>query len=148
MDIEVSPPQQEPVARTPRPFSEIPPLWLGLPHMNEHFFAGELVHASALNTVLGVAVYTLAGAAAVVIVGLLQNVLRQTQYPSAIQTTTLVVGCLTLFITPLTFYLNTGMNYLGALVFGGKGKFNDQAYLASLFVVPIGLVSSAISSSA
>src|SRR5512142_2132251 len=41
----------------PRPFWEIPPLWLQLPHMDKSFFAAEMPHTSNLNTFLSVLVY-------------------------------------------------------------------------------------------
>ncbi len=129
----------------PRPFSEIPPLWMQLPRMDRQFFAGELQHTSPLNTFFGVAIYSVIGTLAVLLVSVLQRLTRPSELPPGVENVALVIGCLMLFITPISFYLNSGLNYLSALVFGGKGKFNEQAYLASLFFVPIGIVSSVIS---
>ncbi len=130
--------------KDPRPFSEIPPLWLRLPHMDQPFFAAEQPRSSALNTVLGVAVYAIVGTVVVLVVSLLQGLVRPSQ-PRESAAFILGLSCMTLIVTPISFYLNAGLNYLSALVFGGKGKFNDQAYLASLFFVPIGIIASVLS---
>ena len=53
--------------------------------------------------------------------------------------------CGGLFGTLLGFYLGNGVIYLGARIFGGGGDFGTQTYLQSLFVVPIGIVSSVLS---
>ena len=133
-----------PIQTTPRRFDEIPGLWLQLPHMDQAFFAAEAPHASALNTFLAVMIYSVVATVAVVLVSLLQPPVGGAGTSSNVRTATLLVGSLTLFITPISFYLNTVVTYLAASIFGGKGKFSDQAYLASLFIVPIGFVSSLI----
>ncbi|MFN2304805.1 MAG: YIP1 family protein, partial [Anaerolineales bacterium] len=48
--------------------------------------------------------------------------------------------CLGLVITPLSFYLNNGIAFVSALIFGGKGKYSSQTYLDSLYYVPLGLL--------
>ena len=129
---------------TPRPFSEIPALWLQLPHMTQAFFAAEAPHASSLNTFLSVAVYSVMATVIAVLVAFLRELLMPSEYSSVVQRAAFITGCLLLFIAPVSFYLNAGLNYLGALVFGGKGRFSEQAYLASLFFVPVGMLSSMI----
>jgi hypothetical protein len=37
----------------------------------------------------------------------------------------------------VTFYVTSGLTYLGARVFGGNGSFGTQTYLASLSTVPM-----------
>ena len=49
--------------------------------------------------------------------------------------------CSALIGTLIGFYLSNGLVYLGARIFGGTGDFTTQAYLASLFAVPVGIVS-------
>jgi hypothetical protein len=44
-------------------------------------------------------------------------------------------------MTPVSFYLTNGLTYLGARILGGSGEFKTQAYLFSLFFVPLGIVS-------
>jgi hypothetical protein len=49
--------------------------------------------------------------------------------------------CSALIGTLIGFYLSNGLVYLGARIFGGTGDSTTQAYLASLFAVPVGIVS-------
>ena len=137
-------PQPVPPQNNPRPFSEIPPLWLRLPRMDQEFFAAEQPHASLGNTLLGVAVYTAVATVVVLLVLGIESITRPALTSGEPLWFILLFGCAMVFITPVSFYLNTGLNYVAALVFGGRGRFNDQAYLASLFIVPIGIVSSIV----
>ncbi len=128
----------------PRPFSEIPPLWLRLLHMDQPFFAAEQPHSSGSNTVLGVAILAIIETIVVLVIFFLDGLLQPGQ--SRLSTFLILsLGCFSIFGVPLGFYLNTGLEYFAALAFGGKGKFNDQAYLSSLFFVPIGTLASALS---
>jgi hypothetical protein len=54
----------------------------------------------------------------------------------------LFLCCFDIFVPPVLFYLDNGITFVSALIFGGKGNFVSQAYLESLFVVPLGLISS------
>lgn len=143
-----------PAQNTPRPFKEIPGLWLRFIQMTEAFFTNELPHASIQNTVISVMSYTGISTVLIVIQSLLGNLFNLTPLSSAMDPTqaasfarsiTIFLCCFTIIGTPLSFYLNSGITYVSALIFGGKGKFTSQAYLTSLFFVPLGLISSLVS---
>ncbi len=129
-----------PTQAEPRPFHEIPPLWLRLPEMNESFFSEEVPHSNDLSTFLGVAVYACLATACVVFTTLLRSLFLPNQGPSIIGVAVLTGACITLIGSPIAFYLNTGINYLSAMVFGGKGTFGAQAYLHSIYFVPLGVI--------
>jgi hypothetical protein len=144
--------EEQPVTseNTPRPFIEIPKLWFQLNQMSESFFAKEISHASATNTFFGVLTYTAISTTISVFLSLLRSITNSFTNSSATQvaslgTTVLFLCCLGIIITPISFYLNNGITYASALIFGGKGKFVSQTYLGSLFFVPIGLISSLLS---
>lgn len=132
---------------TPRPFIEIPKLWLQIGQMTEDFFAKEILHASATNTLYGVLIFT--GISTLIsifqsLTGAAVNFFTKSSIP---QTTNLITSllflcCYGVIVTPVSFYLNNGINYIVALIFGGKGKFNSQAYISSLYFMPLGLIAS------
>jgi len=145
--------EEQPVSLTnsPRPFSEIPALWLRLGQMTEAFFAAEYPRTSAANTIFGVLAYTAISTTLAVIQSLLGGIINYATAPSAAQgtqfatiygTSIVFVCCFGLIVTPIGFYLNNGITYIGALIFGGKGSYNSQAYLSSLFLAPLGFISS------
>jgi hypothetical protein len=144
--------QSTPNENAPRPFREIPGLWIRFWQMTDSFFQNELSRVSVPNTLYGILVYAGLSTLITVVISLLRWIINSITMPSLTQSTeyTTIMGismvstcCIGLLMYPLSFYLNNGITYLGALVFGGKGSFNSQAYLSSLFVVPIGLLSSA-----
>jgi len=121
---------EEPSVETsPHPFGEIPPLWLKVFQMHEDFFASELPRASGTNVLLSVLIMAVVASLAGAVGALLQDAVA----PFA----GLCGGLLGGFIS---FYLSAGIIYLGARIFGGKGTFGGQAYLQSLFFVPLGIV--------
>ncbi len=132
-----------PVAEGPRPFSELPQLWLQLPHMNEAFFAAEMPHTSNANTFLSVLVYAVVATACVVLTSLARIVLGSTPQGSSAGVIAAVGGCVALIGGPLAFYVNTGIYYASAMIFGGRGAFSRQAYVHSLYFVPLSVISSA-----
>jgi hypothetical protein len=137
-------PQTPPISAQagPRPFREIPPLWLQLPHMDKSFFAAEKPHTSNLNTFFGVLVYAGVATACVLLTSLGRLVLGENEPTSAVGIALVIGDCFTLIGGPLAFYFNTGIYYLGALVFGGKGTFSQQAYLHIMYFVPLAAISS------
>lgn len=144
--------EEQPVTSesTPRPFIEIPKLWFQLSQMSETFFAKEIFHASATNTFLGILAYTAISTTISVFLTLLRSIINSFASFSATQvaslgTSVLILCCLGIIVIPISFYLNNGITYASALIFGGKGNFVSQTYLGSLFFVPIGLISSLIS---
>jgi len=144
---------------SPRPFSEIPSLWLRITQMTEAFFAAEAPRASQGGTLVSILVYAVVSAilnalSALVGGGLgalsrLPEFGRQPElgatYGAGLGSVVLCSACLGLIAVPLSFYLNNGLNYLGARVLGGTGSFGTQAYLMSLFVVPLGIVGGLVS---
>jgi hypothetical protein len=138
---------------SPRPFGEIPPLWLKVVQMTEDFFAQEAPRASASNTMISVLIMAVATAIFSAISALINIGIRQVTGMSVYDRDTFVVGiggavvcslCGGLLGTVLGFYLSNGLTYLGARVFGGSGDYGSQTYLQSLFFVPVGIVMSAV----
>ncbi len=140
----VIPVESSPAARVdePRSFMELPALWLQLPHMDESFFAAEMPHASNVNTFLSVLVYALVATVCVVLTSLARIVLGSAQEASSAGFAAAVGGCVGLIGGPLAFYINTGIYYVSAMIFGGKGTFSRQAYVHSLYFVPLSVISS------
>jgi hypothetical protein len=143
--------QSIPVENTPRPFQEIPALWLQLGKMTDAFFASELPRASAVNTIYSILILAGVSTGLSVVQALLKDMIsfftasttvQPTELAMFFGSTALILCCLGLVIAPISFYLNNGITYLGALIFGGRGKFTSQAYLGSLFFVPLSLISS------
>jgi hypothetical protein len=113
----------------PRPFGEIPPLWFKVFQIDEDFLSSELPRASGTNVLLSVLIMAVVASLAGAVGALLQDAVA----PFA----GLCGGLLGGFIS---FYLSAGIIYVGARIFGGKGTFGGQAYLQSLFFVPLGIV--------
>jgi len=137
-------------APTPRPFAEIPPLWLRIGQMSEAFFSAELPRAKTSNTLLSVLILAGSGALLTAISAILGGLVGfsrvPTSSPSANAVLSVVVIAIVgffgeLIIAPASFYLNNGVLYLMALLFGGKGKFGAQTYLATFFQVPLVILS-------
>jgi hypothetical protein len=136
---------------TPRPFNEIPGLWLKIGHMNEDFFAAELPHTSVRNTIYSVLIYTAISMLMTVVSSLLGRLLaslgnatasQAAEYTAFLLPMTVSLCCFSLFLVPISFYANNGLTYAAAHIFGGKGSFNAQAYLSSLYFVPFGILMS------
>ena len=133
------------LAKAARPFSEIPRLWLRIGDMTEAFFREELPYASAANTFYGVLVFTGVAGIFSILSSVIGSMFATT--PAAAQSMNTLMGarvllfCFDLVLTPVSFYLNAGVLYICAQIFGGKGGFTAQAYLVSLFYVPLGFVS-------
>jgi len=145
--------EEQPVTieNTPRPFIDILKLWFQLSQMSETFFAKEILRTSTKNTFLGILAYTVIATIISVCISLLRSIISfftnsPTPQATSIGTTVLFLCCFGIIVIPISFYLNNGITYVSALIFGGKGKFDSQAYLGSLFFAPIGLISSLISS--
>ncbi len=144
---------------SPRPFNEIPSLWLKVTQMTEAFFAEEAPRASQGGTLVSILVYAVVSAIltalAALVGGGLQALSRLPEFGQRPESgaafgaglggVVLCYTCVGLIAVPLSFYLSNGLNYLGARVLSGTGNFGTQAYLMSLFVVPLGLVTSLVS---
>lgn len=132
-----------------RPFSEIPGLWLKLFQMTGDFFRGEKDHASASNTLFSVLI--LAGLVAIVssistlfsgfLGGLgIQEELQGIDFLAITGGLTIFQFCCAFFFIPVSFYFWNGVYYIGARMFGGSGDYSTQAYLSSLYYVPIMMI--------
>jgi hypothetical protein len=136
-----------------RRFVEIPKLWLSIGKMNESFFSKELPHTSISNTLFSVLLLT----GFSVIISILGSIIgdiighittstnTSTSDISRISTSTRILFLFCgMIITPISFYLNNGITYISAHLLGGKGNYSSQAYLHSLFYVPLGVVAGLI----
>lgn len=133
---------------TPRPFWEIPQLWLKLGQMTEIFFDKEISRTSTNNTILGILAFSAISA----IISLLPSLLRSfiNSYTNSVTTNgispdkgiliSLSLCVSSLIVAPVIFYSLNGIYYVSAHVFGGKGKFNSQSYLSSLYSVPLSII--------
>jgi hypothetical protein len=119
---------------SPRPFSEIPGLWLKLFRMDVAFFASEAPRVSGRNTLLAVLIY----AVAAFIFASIEVLFTKTNFGFCVPPAQFV-------LVWFAFYANIGIVHLCAKLFGGKGSFTALAYLASLFVVPLGILSGLLS---
>lgn len=139
---------------TPRPFKEIPGLWLQFTQMTEDFFRQELRYASPSNTLYSILI--LSGIVAIfsfissLISGFLEypgiaDTIGQTEFYALTGGVSFFTMCCGFFLTPVSFYLHNGITLLGARMLGGKGEFSAQAYLSSLYYVPLVILSSVAS---
>ena len=132
---------------SPRPFREIPGLWLKIFRMDETFFNAEAPRASGWNTLWVVIIY-----AVIVLLGFTPVELKSVSYldnyfamhsPASkyLVPIILVVPCLI-----MAFYLGIGLMAVGAGFFGARGAdgFKTLAYLVSLFYVPTCIIASLI----
>ena len=55
-----------------------------------------------------------------------------------------VILIATVIMTPLSFYLSVGMQYLGGRLFGGSGTFKVHAFLMALVQVPMTVMSGVV----
>jgi len=142
-----------PMDTSPRPFGEIPGLWLKVTQMTEEFFAQEAPRASGSNVLISVVILAVASAilsalsSAItsLIGGGTQMAFLPPEYrdiaAAGMGGGVMTALCTGLIGTVIGFYLGNGLVYLGARIFGGSGDFGTQTYLQSLVVVPIGIVS-------
>jgi hypothetical protein len=138
-----------PTQPSPRPFSEIPGLWVKVLQMTEDFLAGEAPRASGSNTLISVlilaAISMVLSVISSLILGGVQTAFLPPEYRDVaavgVGQNVLCTLCGGIVITVIGFYLSNGLSYLGARVLGGNGDFNTQTYLVSLFAVPAGIVS-------
>jgi hypothetical protein len=146
---------EAPMDTSPRPFGEIPGLWLKITQMTEEFFAQEAPRASGSNTLIGIAIFAVISAIIAALSSLIGGGVQMAGMPAEYQdmfaTGTTMGGlvmcslCGGLFGTVVSFYLASGLVYLGSRILGGSGDFGTQTYLQSLFTVPIGIVTSILS---
>jgi hypothetical protein len=137
---------------SPRPFSEIPGLWLKITQMTEEFFAQEAPRASVSNVLIGVLIFAVASTILSMISSAIMGGAQMAFLPpEARETVAATLGgnvvctlCCGFIGTIAGFYISNGLAYLGARVLGGSGDFGTQTYLQSLFAVPLGIAAAAV----
>jgi hypothetical protein len=134
----------------------MPRLWLKLFEMGEGLFAKEAPRASDSNVLISILILSIVTAllsSATTLIGggtvMSGPVAPPSDVPSPTTPSTgsllLTSACCGILGTFLGFYIGNTLLYFGARVFGGTGDFGTQAYLQSLFIVPIGILSSVLS---
>ena len=119
--------------------------------MTEEFLADEADHANTEDTLLSILVFTIAAVLVFMITGFVQfqriiTELNQVMAQMGEQMPPLdfnfgviflfmLIG--TLIMTPLSFLIGSGLQYLGVKLFGGSGDFKTHLYLLALIRVPI-----------
>lgn len=126
--------------------------WLSFFGMTEDLFLAEQEKANTEDTLLSVLVHTIAAVVIFLISGFFQfqqiTTLLGEQLP-ALGTNLgmifffILIG--TVILTPLTFYITVGLQFLGARLFGGNGDFKSHAYLMALVQVPITVLGGVVS---
>ena len=122
-----------------------PRLWLRVHEMSEEFFRNEIPRTSTSNTFYSILIYAVISLA----FSIFQTLFSKSSNPFSELSPeagiySLITGmglvCLVVII-PIGFYISNGIYYGIASLLGGKGTFSSQAYITSLFIVPIGVLS-------
>ncbi len=126
--------------------------WLSFFGMTEDFFEKVKGQANTEDTLLSVLIYTIAAVVIFLIGGFFQFQQITTIMGEQLPQLGLNLGMIFFFIligtvimTPLSFYLGVGIQYLGVRLFGGSGDFKSHAYLMALIQVPMTILSGVIS---
>lgn len=125
---------------SPRTFGEMPGLWMQVLSMTTDFFAREAPRASGGPTFINVLIATGVSVVFALISAGLSFVIYGAQSTEYAVGYILGAGCGGFIFSLIGFYLGNGIYYLLARLFGGKGSFGVQTYLASLFIVPLTVV--------
>lgn len=143
----------------PKPKGGILQTWLSFFGMTEEFLADEADHANTEDTLLSILVFTIAAVLVFMITGFVQfqriiSELNQVMAQMGEQMPPMdfnfgviflfmLIG--TLIMTPLSFLIGSGLQYLGAKLFGGSGDFKTHLYLLALIQVPITVLGGVVS---
>ena len=133
--------------------------WTSFFVMTEDFLAGEAGHANTEDTLISILVFTIAAVLSFMITGFFQfqqimNILNTQmammeegmpplEFNFGIIFFFLLIG--TLIMTPLSFFLGSGLQYLGARIFGGSGEFKSHLYLLAVIQVPVTVLGAVLS---
>lgn len=131
--------------------------WLSFFFMDEDFLAEEAEHANIEDTLLSILVFTIAAVFFFMINGFVQfrqimtmitqmlaeqgEALPAMDFNFGIVFFFMLIG--TLILTPLSFLIGSGLQFLGARVFGGDGEFRSHFYLLAVIQVPITILGGA-----
>ena len=132
--------------------------WLSFFGMSEKFFQAEERNANGEDTLISVLALTIAAVVIFMINGFFQfqqimNFMNEglpamgTDLPPIdinIGMIFFVILIATVIMTPLSFYLSVGMQYLGGRLFGGSGTFKVHAFLMALIRVPMTVMSGVV----
>jgi hypothetical protein len=126
--------------------------WLSFFGMTEDLFLAEQEKANTEDTLLSVLVYTIATVVISMVTGFVQfqqiTTLMGEQLPQLgfnLGTIFFIILIGTVIMSPISFYLITGMQYLGTRIFGGSGDFKTHAYLMALVMVPATVLGGVVS---
>lgn len=126
--------------------------WLSFFSMNESFFDREQERANSEDTLLSVLVYTIATVVISMVTGFFQfqqiTTLMGEQLPELgfnLGTIFFIILIGTVIMSPISFYLSVGLQFLGVRIFGGSGDFKSHAYLMALILVPATVLGGVVS---
>jgi len=126
--------------------------WLSFFGMTEDLFLAEQEKANTEDTLLSVLVYTIATVVISMVTGFVQfqqiTTLMGEQLPQlglTLGTIFFIILIGTVIMSPISFYLTTGMQFLGTRIFGGAGDFKTHAYLLALVMVPATVLGGVVS---
>lgn len=117
--------------------------WLSFFGMTEDLFLAEQEKANTEDTLLSVLVYTIATVVISMvtlffyfqqIITLMGEELPQLGFSLGTIFFIILIG--TVVMSPITFYMSVGLQFLGARLFGGSGDFKSHAYLMAMILVP------------
>jgi len=126
--------------------------WLSFFGMTEDFFLAEQEKANTEDTLLSVLVYTIATVVISMVTGFFQfqqiTTLMGEELPQlgfSLGTIFFIILIGTVIMSPISFYLSVGLQFLGARIFGGSGDFKSHAYLMALILVPTTILGGLVS---
>jgi len=126
--------------------------WLSFFSMTESFFDREQDRANTEDTLLSLMVYTIASVVISMVTGIFQlqqiTTLMGEQLPQLgfnMGTIFFFILIGTVIMSPISFYITVGMQFLGVRIFGGSGDFKSHAYLMALVLVPTTVLGGAVS---
>ncbi len=131
----------------PRPFWEVPRLWLNFWKMDEEFFQNEKSHVSHTNTFMGVLLYAAIFTGLAVLYALIfrwiypikyESYLGNVASPDSIFIRTYGINFIKI---PIVFYINNILVFIVGKIFRGKAKFSTQAYFDALVKPPLTIIS-------
>lgn len=145
--------------KPPKPRSGLFQIWLNFFLMDEEFLADEAENANIEDTLLSILVFTIGAVFFFMINGFVQfrqvmTMLTQlmAEQGEVMPTLDFNIGMVfflmligTLIMTPLSFLIGGGLQFLGARVFGGTGEFRSHLYLLALIQVPVTILGGAVS---
>ena len=126
--------------------------WLSFFGMTEDLLLAEQEKANTEDTLLSVLVYTIATVVISMVTGFFQFQQITTLMGEELPQLGFSLGAIffiiligTVIMSPISFYISVGLQFLGARIFGGSGDFKSHAYLMALILVPTTVLGGLIS---